>query len=115
MRSLIVIVFFFTLFFCSPLYFGNTSTPSITDNSFNSTESTVPVQSKDCQKEISLLNDQLITLTNQLKMARREIAILHQAKEKPGWPEIVGGIGIILGLFGIVSFIISRNSLRKFK
>ena len=108
-------IFTLLLFLCGTSSFAISAETSISTNSLTLNNSSTDEQSLDCQKEISLLNDQLITLTNQLKMARRDIAILRQDKEKPGWPEIVGGIGIILGVFGITSFVMSRSSQRKLK
>ena len=44
-----------------------------------------------------------------LLQVKREIAALGQQLENPGIREIMGGIGYILGLFGVAAYVASRK------
>jgi len=46
-------------------------------------------------------------------MLKRDIAALSQSVEEPGLNEAMAGLGYILGLFGIASFMASRRQRRN--
>jgi hypothetical protein len=52
-------------------------------------------------------------LTRELRMLKRDIAVLSQSVEEPGLHEAVTGLGYILGLFGIAAFMASRRQPRN--
>jgi nickel transport protein len=52
-------------------------------------------------------------LTRELRMLKRDIAALSQSVEEPGLNEAMAGLGYILGLFGIASFMASRRQRRN--
>jgi len=60
---------------------------------------------------ISELETQNKKLHQQLRQARRQLAETRNAEQQPGWPQIVGGIGIIFGLCGVTMMVKSRKKL----
>ena len=62
-----------------------------------------------CTEAVALLEEQNRNLSREFRQLKREIALLRQDFEKPGLPEIIGGIGYILGLFGIAAYVASRR------
>ena len=67
----------------------------------------------DCGEIVSLLKEQEKKLSRELRQIKREIALLKQGSQSPGLQEIFGGIGYILGLFGIAAYMISRKSVNR--
>ena len=63
----------------------------------------------DCAAAVSLLEEQNKMLSREFRQLKREMAILRQDLQKPGLPEIIGGIGYILGLCGIWAYVSSRK------
>ncbi len=61
------------------------------------------------EKVIDLLQEQDRKNSRELRQIKREIAALGQQLENPGIREIIGGIGYILGLFGVAAFVASRK------
>ncbi|PLX79359.1 MAG: hypothetical protein C0616_11535 [Desulfuromonas sp.] len=59
----------------------------------------------DCQLLLTELRETNRSLHRQLREAKRDIALTKAEADKPGWPEVAGGIGIIFGLFGIFALI----------
>lgn len=57
----------------------------------------------------ALLAEQNSSLTRELRRIQREIAALRADLGKPGFQEILGGIGYIFGLFGTAAFVASRR------
>lgn len=62
------------------------------------------------EKIIVLLQEQNKNNSRELRQIKREIAALGQQLENPGIREIMGGIGYILGLFGVAAYIMSRKN-----
>jgi len=57
----------------------------------------------------ALLTERNAALSRELRGIRREIAALRADLDKPGFQEVFGGIGYILGLFGAAAFAASRR------
>ena len=62
-----------------------------------------------CPEIVTLLKEENAKLSGELRRIQREIAALRADLEKPGLPEILGGIGYILGLFGTAAFVAGRR------
>jgi hypothetical protein len=60
-------------------------------------------------KVIALLQEQDSKNSRELRQIKREIAALGQQLESPGIREIMGGIGYILGLFGVAAYVAARK------
>ena len=58
---------------------------------------------------ISELEAQNQKLHLQLRQVRRQLAETRNAEQQPGWPQIVGGIGIIFGICGMVMMLNARK------
>jgi hypothetical protein len=58
---------------------------------------------------IALLQEQEEKTSRELGRIKREITVLRQQLDKPGITEIMGGIGYILGLFGVAAYTASRK------
>jgi hypothetical protein len=58
---------------------------------------------------VMLLNEQTGKLSGDLRHIQREIAALRADLEKPGFRDILSGIGYIIGLFGVAAFVASRR------
>ena len=63
----------------------------------------------DCAQLAALLQAENSRLGGELRRIQREVAALRADLEKPGLPEVVGGIGYILGLFGVAAFVAARR------
>jgi len=61
------------------------------------------------EKVIVLLQEQDTKNSRELRQIKREIAALGQQLENPGIREIMGGLGYILGLFGVAAYVASRK------
>jgi hypothetical protein len=61
------------------------------------------------QQVITLLKEQNSHLSGELRRIQREIAALRAELEKPGFKDIMAGVGYILGLFGVAAFVASRR------
>lgn len=57
----------------------------------------------------TLLKEHNRQLSEELRRIQREIAALRADLDKPGFVQIFGGIGYILGLFGVAAFVASRR------
>jgi len=62
-----------------------------------------------CQEIITLLAEQEQKNTREFRQIKRDIAALTQQVAEPGLSEILGGIGYILGLFGVAAYVASRK------
>ncbi len=62
---------------------------------------------------IALLQEQEKKTSRELGRIKREIAVLSQQLDKPGISEIMGGIGYIIGLFGVAAYIASRKKKNR--
>jgi hypothetical protein len=63
----------------------------------------------DCQEAVALIREQNTKLSGDLRRIQREIAALRADLDKPGFTEIVAGVGYILGLFGVAAFVAARR------
>ncbi len=66
-----------------------------------------PVES--CADLAALLVRQEEHTSRELKQLKRDLAALSQQIEEPGMSEILGGIGYILGIFGVAAYVASRR------
>jgi hypothetical protein len=66
-------------------------------------------QQGDCRTLMAGIEEQNRKVNQELRQIKREIASLNQKLENPGIQEIMGGIGCILGLFGIAAFFAARR------
>ncbi len=57
----------------------------------------------------TLFKEQTGKLSGDLRHIQREIAALRADLEKPGFRDILSGIGYIFGLFGVAAFVASRR------
>ena len=77
------------------------------------TELAEPKYSKDhCSQVVEMLNAQQVELSSELRLIKRELAYLQETINKPGITEIIGGIGYILGIFGVSYYRHARNLLK---
>jgi len=58
---------------------------------------------------LALLQEQDKKNSREFRQVKRDIAALGQRMETPGISEILGGIGYILGVFGVASYVMSRK------
>jgi hypothetical protein len=66
-------------------------------------------QQGDCRNLMAGIEEQNRKVNQELRQIKREIAALNQNLENPGMQGIMGGIGYILGLFGIAAFFAARR------
>lgn len=62
-----------------------------------------------CADLAVLLARQEEKTSREFKQIKRDIAALSQQLEEPGLREILGGIGYILGIFGVAAYVASRR------
>jgi hypothetical protein len=62
-----------------------------------------------CADLATLLARQDEKTSRELKQIKRDLAALSQQLEQPGLREIVGGVGYILGIFGVAAYVASRR------
>jgi hypothetical protein len=62
-----------------------------------------------CLDALAQQDTQLKAMQQDLHRLHREIALLTRDQGKPGLAEILGGIGYIIGLFGLATWFHSRN------
>ena len=48
-------------------------------------------------------------VSRELRQIKRELAVMQQGADKPGFKDIVGGIGYILGIFGVAAYMAARK------
>ena len=63
----------------------------------------------DCAMAVRLLKKQNHKLSRELGEIKREIAALRVSMDNPGPVKIFGGIGYILGLFGVGALVAARK------
>jgi hypothetical protein len=66
-----------------------------------------PVES--CADVATLLARQEEKTSREFKQLKRDLAALSQQIEEPGLREIFGGVGYILGIFGVAAYVASRR------
>ena len=74
------------------------------------TSATQPDQCRALATRVEAHNQQV---HQELRQIKRELALLNQNLEKPGAREIMGGIGFILGLFGVAALVSARRQGKK--
>ena len=62
-----------------------------------------------CSELVALLADQEQQNSREFRQLKRDLAALSQQVAEPGMREIFGGIGYILGLFGVAAYVASRK------
>lgn len=65
-----------------------------------------------CVQAVTRLESRQQTMQQDLRRLHREIAALRTDQAKPGLTEILGGIGYIIGLFGLFAWTRSRYKAR---
>ena len=68
-----------------------------------------PPSVESCADLAALLVRQEEHTSRELKQLKRDLAALSQKVEEPGASEIFGGIGYILGIFGVAAYVASRR------
>ncbi len=53
------------------------------------------------------------TINNELHRIRRELTLLRMEQEKPKMTEVIGGIGYILGIFGVAAYFLARRDRER--
>jgi hypothetical protein len=66
-----------------------------------------------CSEIVALLTEQDLKYKREFLQLKRDIAALTQQVAEPGINEILGGIGYILGLFGVAAYFASRKKVGK--
>lgn len=64
-----------------------------------------------CQELVALLAEQDQKNSREFRQIKRDIASLSQQVAEPGMREILGGVGYILGLFGVAAYVASRKKI----
>jgi len=67
----------------------------------------------DAGARIARLEQQNEQLHQQLREARRDLALERNKEQKAGWPQVVGGLGLIFGLSGVAMMIDARKRTRR--
>lgn len=62
-----------------------------------------------CSEAVALIRSENSKLSGDLRRIQREIAALRADLDEPGMREVFGGLGYILGLFGVAFFIAARR------
>ena len=68
-----------------------------------------PPSVESCADLAALLVRQEEHTSRELRQLKRDLAALSQKVEEPGISEIFGGIGYILGIFGVAAYVASRR------
>ncbi|WP_305042468.1 hypothetical protein [Geoalkalibacter sp.] len=63
-----------------------------------------------CGETLAGLQTQQEELARDIRRLHRELAALREDLTQPGLNEILGGIGYILGLFGVAFFVMGRKN-----
>ncbi len=69
----------------------------------------------DCSQAVTLIKAQKKQMSRDLRQIKRELAQIKNAIEEPGPSEILGGIGYIIGMFGISYYWLARNRSKENK
>ena len=78
------------------------------------TETSAPIsQESSCQAVMARLDEHDKKVSEDLRKIKRDIAALNQSIAEPGLPEVMAGIGYILGLFGVAAFMASRRKNQR--
>lgn len=63
----------------------------------------------DAGQILAQLKRQEETFATELRQLKRELALLRLQREKPGLREIIAGLGYILGLLGVASYVAGKK------
>jgi len=63
----------------------------------------------DCATRVEQLQQDNARLHRQLRETRRELAKERNAEQQVGWPQVLGGIGIIFGLCGVAMMVSAKK------
>ena len=69
----------------------------------------VPPTVESCGDLAIILARQEEKTSREFKQLKRDLAALGQKIEEPGLREILGGVGYILGIFGVAAYVASRR------
>ncbi len=64
-----------------------------------------------CRELVALLAEQDQKNSREFRQIKRDIALLSQQVAEPGMREILGGVGYIVGLFGVAAYVASRKKV----
>jgi len=64
-----------------------------------------------CPEIVALLAEQDQKNSREFRQIKRDIAALAQQVAEPGMREIFGGVGYILGLFGVAAYVAARKKV----
>jgi nickel transport protein len=64
-----------------------------------------------CQELVAILAEQDQKNSREFRQIKRDIAALALQVAEPGMREIFGGVGYILGLFGVAAYVASRKKV----
>lgn len=65
-----------------------------------------------CVQTVEMLRSQKKEMSREFRQIKRELALVKETIGKPGISEILGGIGFILGLFGVSYYWHARNLIK---
>ncbi len=68
-----------------------------------------PATPDQCSELVVLLAEQEQRNAKEFRQIKRDLAALSQQVAEPGMREIFGGVGYILGLFGVAAYVASRK------
>ncbi|PNU19125.1 hypothetical protein C2E25_14100 [Geothermobacter hydrogeniphilus] len=66
----------------------------------------------DCAARIKQLEQKNARLHKQLRQVKRELAREQTEEQEAGWPQVLGGIGIIFGLSGVAMMVSAKRNTR---
>ncbi len=109
---------FMGLLICSALFVSNPvasaqGTGSSEGSDPSLSEHTVGRNAPDALRILETLQEQQRQMANELRSVKREIAALKAAVSEPDFKDILGGIGYILGIFGIASYLHARRREKR--
>jgi len=63
----------------------------------------------DCATRVEQLEQKNARLHKQLRQVKRELAREQTEEQEAGWPQVLGGIGIIFGLSGVAMMVSAKR------
>jgi len=70
------------------------------------------IATDDCATQVAQLEQENARLHKQLRQVKRALAKEQTEEQKAGWPQILGGIGIIFGLCGVAMMVSAKRKTR---
>lgn len=68
---------------------------------------------QDCVGILEVMRTQQQEMAQELRSIKRELAALKATQDQPEFKDVIGGIGYILGLFGIAFYVHARRDRRR--